>query len=368
MNISLDPLAIDESALRRRAHESGAAYRRRAFENLSASCRPYVDAAIAVLNEGHYEFDSIRAIHEVQLRRPLIERHSFPYLLTHHALFPGRPVDVRVLAACLAGHTLALTHLDYHLDGAEPAGHRTVTAVKVAAPSAVSYALRMVYRAGYLASQSPACARLHAEVFEPVSGFVIARMHEDWLTRYDVDAVRRTGQKDCEEYLTSSRSRLLASGYWEVMARAAVIANGAALPGAIIRYCEGLRKLRQLADEAEDLAEDLKSGLLTLPTLIRLAAPDSRALRDGLADAWKDGESTKDLEHLVEELVALVSTQEIGRRISAHADIFGDRACAAAMESTPRPGALEVLLDLKRAKLEDALKAYDISPNPNTFS
>jgi hypothetical protein len=55
---------------------------------------------------------------------------------------------------------------------------------------------------------------LFADALDPVSGFVIERMHEDWSERYSPVGLEAPADP-LREYLESPTSRLLGSGYRE---------------------------------------------------------------------------------------------------------------------------------------------------------
>ena len=246
--------------------KNGLEYREQTYRMLYDIFEPEIDEVMSILASRDLVFPAMNSVHLLQLRRPLIARHCLPFLLTHYAFFPNQQPKIDVLTACVSAHTLALTHLDYHLDGAVPAEDNEVSAVKGSASSAVSYAVRMVYEAGSVVESSEDLKMLFEAVFRPISGFVVSRMHEDWLARTTL--IESEIHCSVEEYLTSDRSRILTSGYWEVMIRAAFVGRDTEIPDDLISFCRSLRVLRQLVDELFDIEEDVFAGLVTLPALV----------------------------------------------------------------------------------------------------
>lgn len=333
--------------------ESAEAFDSRAIAEMSELFGRPIDSALETLGDVEFGFDSLDSMHHMQLRRALLERHSFPFLLTHETYFGKSEVDVNVLSACLAAHTLALTQLDYHMDGSLPDKYVPHTAVASSIETSSTYAVRMAYFAGELAGRSGVSDRLFAEVISPISGFVVARMHEDWHVRTQEPASQWC---DIDEYISSPHSRLMASGYWEVMCRAPFVANGAEWPDALDRFVQVLRRLRQVADEAEDLAEDVRAGFVTLPMLIANSSTSGR-LRPLVEEYWVTRSS-----HLLNQILKLVRSGGVGSSLS---DIAGRLLTGLPSDdwigmSAPTPDGLPlvVLVELKIAALERSLRVY----------
>lgn len=263
-------------------------FRARTIDLFRQKYGPSFNRVLKNLHRQSFFFDSIDEAHRIQLRPDLLFRQCMPYFATWRAYGCGRPLDEDVLKCMLMAHTLTLTHLDYHLDGASPDQRNTATAVKMSAESAVSYAVRLAYRSSSELAALPTGSRLLREVVDPVSGFVVERMHEDWTGRYSIP-------DSCDldhlisSYLESPNSRLLGSGYWEVMIVAGHIScrPEARVPNKLIAFSRSLRRLRQLVDELDDWREDLESGLLTLPTLLRMRRDP--VFEEDLRRAWRSG-------------------------------------------------------------------------------
>lgn len=243
-----------------------------------------IDDVLQILGDIQLEYESLGKVHNLQLRRGLIGRQCLPYFLVHESYFPARPINKQVLAAVVAGHTLALTQLDYHLDGSVPSA-ASQTAVKVAPEQASAYAMRMAYLAGRLAERAR-CADLFSSVLDPISGFVVARMHEDWHRRYELPPVGEDLARQIEGYVRDDCSRLMASGYWDAMSRAVFVAEECTRPAELDAYIRILRKIRQLADEARDVDEDIRAGMTTLPLLLYLRDHPNTLVRGEIRALW----------------------------------------------------------------------------------
>jgi hypothetical protein len=331
------------------AGRDGREFRRATFESLATRYRSHVLAAIELLRELRFTFPAIEKAHAEQLRSDLIFRHALPFCVTEDAYFGLSAESDRVLAAVLACHTLALTQLDYHLDGSFPDSRATATAAGLTPATAVAYALRMVYAVPRLLPEPGLVGRLFADAFEPVSGFVIERMHEDWSERYTAVGLELPAER-LREYLESQTSRLLGSGYWEVMVRGAFSGHGAVPPDALIEVVRELRRLRQVVDEVADFEEDLRAGLVTLPLLFALIEGDGGALREMVLGLWDAPERAEP----VGEIRAAVTALGGFERCCELADGMWRGAVARCADELGERGAgFAALLDLKRAKLAE---------------
>lgn len=325
--------------------QNGLEYRDQTYGVLYDIFEPEIDEVMSILASRDLVFPAMNSVHLLQLRRPLIARHCLPFLLTHYAFFPSEKPKIDVLAACISAHTLALTHLDYHLDGAAPAEDNEVSAVKVPASSAVSYAVRMVYEAGSIVESPEDLKILFDTVFRPVSGFVVSRMHEDWLAR--TTPIENEIHCSVEEYLISDRSRILTSGYWEVMIRAAFIGRDIEIPDDIISFCRSLRVLRQLVDELFDIEEDTYAGVVTLPGLV---AQEIHPEMSETIDLLCRGELGDDD---VSRLVSLLRSKEITEICSEKImSCYREGTFMLASISSEKRHLLQLLLDLKIAKFD----------------
>lgn len=339
--------------------ESPERYRKRAFATASSRYEELFDAAYERLREKRFEFESLNEIHLLELRRDLLQRHSLPYFLVQESLAPELPANVNVLAACLAGHTLALTHLDYHFDGALPDPTNPVTAVKIPAVSAATYAVRMAYFAASLLGQEVCGSRVLSEVIDPISGFVIARMHEDWKIRYSFNQFEDNALVRVNEYLETPDSRLMASGYWEVMARAAFISSTSKpLAGDLVNFCTGLRKLRQVVDEAADFEEDVIAGFATLPLLLAGSCSDNGIISKNLKRLWSSAsDETNSRSEPLNTLIASVKTARVARQIHEVVENLVARIFSNLNDLCPRRlDLVPVLVDVKLAKLQSVLR------------
>lgn len=344
--------------------QDGRDFRRKAFATLAERYRPVILDALELLHDIEFEFPALTKAHVEQLRPDLLFRQGLPFCVTEESYFTIDDSSAPVLAALFAGHTLALTHLDYHLDGSAPDPAATATAVKLDAATAASYAIRVVFAAGRMLDGVANGAALFQDVFDPISGFVVARMHEDWRERYARSHLSPAPTR-LDEYLNSPSSRLLGSGYWELMIRGSFARHRAEPDPGLIEVAGVLRKLRQVVDEIADFDEDLRAGLVTTPLLFALADSHGSAaaatLSDAVRAAWAavtepvgDGDAAAE----IAECRALVHDANGFERAFAFAD---DLWCEGVSSSTGKLGhradGFLLLLDLKRAKMQDLRSA-----------
>jgi hypothetical protein len=294
--------------------------------------------------------------HQEQLRPDLVFRHALPFCITEETFFGFHDQSDRVLAALIAGHTLALTHLDYHLDGSPPDPLATATARQMDPATAVAYTVRMIYAAGKIADGIHGRVALFREVFDPISGFVVLRMHKDWSERY-LYASLRHAQEALQDYLTSPTSRLLGSGYWEVMVRGSFASHAKSTPVDLINVVQELRRLRQVVDEIADFDEDLSAGLATAPLLFALASSRlSDRISSSVRELWRSSESSGEVldTQLVEDIRQLVHDARGFERASSYADSVWRKGVALCNRTLRHQAeGFVTLFDLKRAKLAE---------------
>ncbi|WP_418060295.1 hypothetical protein [Pimelobacter simplex] len=351
----LGPLTDPGNQFARSATESWQEYDQRALKALHHHYAEEIDAVVAILRNLRFDFAALRATHQTQLRAELVGRHCLPYLMTHDTYFRGRRPNLPALAAVVAGHTLSLTQLDYHFDGADPDAKRTATAQKIDLHTAVAYAIEMVYHAGALGGLH--AGHLFQEVLRPVSGFVLERMHADWESRHQLPGLDGIAHK-ARDYHRHHQSRLMASGYWEAMSRTAFVVQGEEFPPELAQFTTVLRKVRQLADEVEDLEEDLESGLLTLPLMLGIL-DEGEPLRSTIENYWEQPSDRP--RHSASSIVARVRTVAVQDQLRATArtllrDLPTPDWAGFSMASGPP---LSVLLDLKIGVLETGLERFE---------
>lgn len=331
------------------ATENGGRYRRRVLRTLRIATRHLVAQAMRRLAAERFEFAAFNDAHRLQLRRGLVARHTLPFALVANALPGTDSKDADYLTVLLLGHTLALTHLDYHLDGSTPNPDQDATAFKLDPHVAGAYALRCVYRASSIGATLPHGSQIVADILDPVSGFVLERMLQDHLERYALPR-RDTPAPTVREYLESPTSRVLASGYWEVMTRGAYVARETEVPDDTVAFISKLRRLRQVVDELSDVEEDMRAGLLTLPILIALDQ-DADAVQPLLTHCWSTGSPSQD---------AVRSATRAVRESGALDEVFGiaetlwrDANRIVVECGSDGTRALQILVDLKFAKACD---------------
>ncbi len=260
---------------------------------------------VSLLDQQEFQFPSMNRAHSLQMRHSLLARQAIPFMVTLRALDEVGSSHAPTLAAVIAAHTLTLTHLDYHLDGAPPREDNSATAIMMRPETAVSYAVRMSFRSAAMLSSLPFGHRIISEAIDDVSGFVLERMHEDWCGRFKTD-ILDDPQASYNDYIKSKESRLLGSGYWDVMLRSAHISARPTLPlpENLIAFASNLRRLRQLVDELHDACEDIESGVITLPTLVRCINDDR--FRRNLCESWDQGATIENLSPLSSDVIAIM--------------------------------------------------------------
>lgn len=267
--------------------------RRVYISELENRFRPFTDALNKELQGWRFNFAEQKVAHLLHLNQALIIRHSFPYCISEETYFSLSDRDVKFFAAVILLHSLALTRIDDYYDG----GYKTKGGnLKV---DGVAYSLSATHEAIIaLLKRAPNTTEL-AKLLK-VTAFVHARMYKDYTERYRQDYLEQPEQR-LQTYLYSSKSRLLGSGYWEVMARASFAQRGKAFPSYLHSVDIKLRKLRQIVDELTDVEEDLRGGLITLPVLHALTQKP-RAVRKSILNYWRpDGESNPSMAQLLEE-------------------------------------------------------------------
>jgi hypothetical protein len=343
---------------RYRTDDDGTAFRRRAFTYFGRRYCPTILKAVDVLNTVEFHFPESGKAHSEQVREELVFRHCLPFCATEEAWFPDEAPAVAALAVLLAGHTLALTHLDHHLDGVQPDPSSPVTAPVMRWSTAIGYSIRMVHSAGRLAEAGGAAGRMFTEVLDPYSGFVVERMCADFGERFDPRWLEEPARR-LRDYLGSPRSRLLGSGYWDVMVRGAFVSHGAVVPRPLAITVRRLRKLRQLVDEIADFDDDLTAGLATTPLLFALNAPGADDLAAEVRGLWvrRDADAVAGIRKRVLDAGGFDATARVADALWQRTVDFGARTLG------PRADGIVVLLDLKRAKLA-ALAANDWHNRP----
>jgi hypothetical protein len=230
----------------------------------------------------------------------------------------------------------------------------------MSAAIAAVYSARMIYAAGKILSDIGGIDWLFRDVLEPVSGFVVLRMHQDWSERYSEALLEGTSQQ-LHEYLYSPVSRLLGSGYWEVMVRGSFASHSSAPPGPLLQSIQELRKLRQVVDDIADFEEDLRAGLVTTPLLFALQSPEHRErLSDAVRALWRsrEMEAADSTDAIVAEIRALVTSSAGFDKSSRLANTIWENGTALCERHLGRRATGYVaLLDLKRAKLEQLAAA-----------
>lgn len=265
------------------------------ISELESRFKPFTDALNEELRDWRFNFAEQKSAHLLHIDHGLVVRHSLPYCISEEIYFSLSNQDVKFFAAVILLHSLALTRIDNYYDGGDKTKGGTL---KV---NGVAYSLSATHEAIItLVKRSPNAAEL-AKLLQ-VTAFVHARMYKDYTERYRLDYLDRPEQR-LQAYLHSPKSRLLGSGYWEVMARASFAQRGKPFPSYLHSVDIKLRKLHQIVDELADVEEDLRGGLVTLPVLHALTQKPG-ITRQSIMNYWQPGvETTKaaSIHHLLEE-------------------------------------------------------------------
>jgi len=340
--------------------QDGKAFRHSAFLAMADEFRSVILGALEVLQEIEFEFLELDKAHAEQMRPDLLYRHALPFCITERSFFELSESSRLVLAALLAGHTLALTHLDYHLDGSDPDPDASATARRMPSATATAYSLRMVYAAGRILDRLDRPCTVFEQALDPISGFVVSRMHQDWYERYS-PAQLSDAANQLDAYLTSPQSRIQGSGYWEVMIRGSFASHRSCPTMPVVETARALRRLRQVVDEIADFREDLLAGLVTSPLLFALNnRKNGGDLTAAVLSLWQGMRSSakSDIEGRLAECWYLTAEAGGLDRAYKYADqLWRDAIAYCQTTLGPRSEGYLSLFDLKRAKLEMLVEA-----------
>lgn len=267
------------------------------IRGLEERYRPFTKVLHDKLREWRFHFVEQQHAHHRHIDERLIVRHALPYCITEETFFGLNEDDVDFLAAVMLLHSLALTKIDDYYDG----GNQTKGGELQV--DAIAYSLSATHEAmTQLVAVAPNGLEL-ARMLD-VTNFVHSRMYKDYTERYRPEYLDAP-QSRLDTYLHSPTSRLLGSGYWEVMARAAFVQRGMAFPEYLRQLDHKLRKLRQLVDELADVEEDIRGGLVTLPILHALVNHiNPGEVQREIMCIWQGGNTRRLRELLVEAQTA----------------------------------------------------------------
>ena len=263
------------------------------ISRLEKQNKDFTDCLLDKLRRRKFDFATLGELHAAHLDEKLIVRHALPFCITERTFFGEPPAGADFFANIILLHTLALTRIDDYYDGADDDIRVDNLAYALAATQTAArelFADKTFSRNNYQGI---------AQLLD-VTKFTHARMFQDSIERYD-ERLLQNPRRRRAEYLTSRRSRLFASGYWEVMARASFARRGRAFPRILHRLDDKLRRLRQIVDEFYDVEEDLAAGLVTLPTLYILSESDKAdEFRDEIVAFWHGGAAPRVRELMTE--------------------------------------------------------------------
>lgn len=256
----------------------------------------------------------------LDLQWPLIVRHATPFFLADRGLAPTEPAAqddlINALAALLEMHTFSLTELDHHIDGVREGTRESQVCPPVRSEIDTSIAaLHSLLAALAAATASPAAQKaVGAAVGTTIEVFDIMTRERD--RRYDL--AQLTQFRDGNHYRLKCE-RMRGSGYWEVMIRGRFGMTDTPVPTELIDVLTRVRRLRQLADEVEDFADDFVSGLITMPVFAAIGAGVPVGELAGLADAaWHRydlAQRSRVLDLLREDRVSSVVTSLLSEEV-----------------------------------------------------
>lgn len=303
----------------------------------------FLTGLLESLRNQQFIFEEQRVAHLRMLDSKLVIRHALPYCITEEAFFEIDDSYIPFFTAVILLHTLALTKIDDYYDG----GYRTKYPDAKLDVSALAYSLSATHESILsLITKSPDSTQLVGLL--NITRFVHARMNKDSTERYDPRYLH-VSDDTLNDYLYNSNSRLLGSGYYEVMARASFVQRGKAFPAALHELDTKLRRFRQIIDELEDVRQDLAGGLITLPIIHLLQnSRHPRDVRRIIQASWKADEVIDP-----DWLDYQFATTHTKQWIYDHAKTIYDEAIAAIDDlPTPRSEGYRKLFDYKRAKLD----------------
>jgi hypothetical protein len=244
---------------------------------------PFTAQLIQTLQDQTFIFQEQKDAHLLHIDERLIIRHALPYCITEDLYFKLDERYIPFFSAVIMLHSLALTKIDDYYDG----GHKTKSPIKQLTVDSLAYSLGITYEAMMrLLDLTPDTKEL-AKLLN-ITNFVHSRMYKDSVERYKTMCLEAS-QHALDTYLYGPHSRLLGSGYYEVMARASFVQRGEQFPEYLHELDIKLRKYRQIIDELEDVEQDLRAGLVTLPVLhMLLKHKHSRQIRKTILQSWED--------------------------------------------------------------------------------
>jgi hypothetical protein len=317
--------------------------RQKLISGLENRFTSFTSALVDELNARQFYFGEQRKAHLLNIDPELIVRHALPYCITEEAYFDLSDYGVQFLAAVILIHTLALTRIDDYYDGGNISKHGDALDVQ-----ALAYALSGTHE-GIITLLKLAPKAKELVKMLGVTNFVHSRMYKDYTERYRY-AYLESPEKRLQSYLYSPKSRLLGSGYWEVMARASFVQRGKAFPAYLHTVDINLRKFRQIIDELADIEEDLNGGLITAPVLYALSAhPYPELVKRSIIEHWTKGRdrATKRL------LTQLIEETKVRNWVYEQAMIYYTGAMRELDSKLGKRGdGYRQLFEFKRAKLE----------------
>lgn len=301
-----------------------------------------------------FGFTRLNQIHQEELDLDLIFRHSFPFLVTETSFFPSETHSITAIVILLLYHTLSLKNLDFRLDNSIPWARKTSSILISDSTQAMCHALTMQYHAAILSAQHPFGAKI-LKVALPISKFILERMHQDYIERYDWN-VLQDPSVGLKRYNSSQFTRLMGSGYWEIGVRVAFLVHGQSAPPEFDEISKKMRMLRQLTDEIADVHEDIFAGFLTYPMLLLLDNPHySNMAKEIIKVLWSDQNSTNSLtspEYLY--LHKILEESEVFEKLYKDIDLLWKDLSVLIEQNVPVDAfpLFISLIDLKRAFLE----------------
>jgi hypothetical protein len=297
--------------------------------------------------------------------RDLVYRHCLPFFAALDALNCELRDAERVACGAVLAYSIPLVLVDAQLDG-QPSGLRRGESLwrEVAKPGIVDLLTHRGY--GDIAAGSGSCDAVR--LTSKTSSAVIMAMRLEASRRGDLSQLY-VDREFINAYWKSSTSRLNGSGVGRLMiGLASILADGEVTTGRN-QVAMALGKMRQLEDELMDVVEDIRSGLVTLPTAYGLLGTQvSEQLEQLIRSLWsvpqvsgeaRDARPEEDAR--LRELVMLgKGHQEIIRR----AEKMLNRAIRTSVSCFPKPDPIKGLLMHRRYQMDIAVANRLSEPNP----
>lgn len=288
------------------------------------------------------------------ITRDLVYRHALVLFATLDSLSLTHPKAAQAAQGAILAYSLPLICIDAQVDGSPSHLRRDELCWRRLESSlASSPVMHLGYHELALATDSVTALELVATTATDI----IQSMRADQNRRWSCEQLHPTAS-DISAYWESPSSRLRGSGIARVM-----MGIASTLAGRNARHCDEVARslgiLRQIADELLDVAEDVRSGLITLPVAYALLdSPAAAELRSGIETAWRRSQGPHAKAGSADDalLRSLVVAGGGPSRMVARAKILLREATELAEASLPRPQPVVTLLRHRYYQAERAVR------------